>query len=275
MIPYTLRINNSKTYGVQFWDPVNFNLNTTINICVDSMDLTGVIEDFSNITLLEILSGDMVVASFTEFDGYSNIMMQGRELSGVFIDGGDLYYVVAVTLTKTNLIEKVNRISEIVNPVIDVEAMSLSDYKDYKISQIKEEVQADIFAGTDIELSSGETETFQFTLEDQSNISNLYMTILSGGGQIPSLPFHSHGNYCRQYPAADIVKIYVEMQKLITLKTTIANFTIQKVRECEDKSSVDEIYYGMEFDETTQSQIQSIYEGTLSVIDTMMESFSI
>lgn len=234
---------------------------------IQGTDFSSIKQAFQSIDKIDIYSDESIISSYTNYDTYEHIAYAGTDYvvgEGIFAE------VISVVLTKADIIEQVKRLDAQINPVIDYENMSLDEYKNLKIKEIQSAVQADIFAGKDVVLSNGNTEHFAFTIEDQSNIANLYMTVISSNGKIAALPFHSHGNYCREYPIADIVMIYIEMQKCITEKTTIANFTIQKVREAQDKAAVDEIFYGMEFDETTASQINAILTATLTTINTML-----
>lgn len=273
---YKVKVNNDKEFDLVRWNSGHFDADFTL--LIQSSDFTEVKNAFSNIEVLEIYQGQNIVGTYTNFDKYDQISFTDKE----FINELGFVDCMIVKLAKANLIEQVSRMDEQIskidhqiNPVVDVNKMSLDEYKAYKIKQIQEAVKADIFAGADVDLSNGTSEHFEFTTEDQSNIANLYMTVLSGNGKIATLPFHSHGNYCREYPVIDIIMLYIEMQKCITEKTTIANFTIQKVREAESKDEVSEIYYGMEFDDGTTAQIATILTSTMETINTMLEELGI
>lgn len=261
----TVKVNNESTFRLVRFDAQQFLMNRELYI--QGTDFGAVKNAFNNIQQLDVYSDETLLSSFTNYDTYDHIAYLGTD----YVQHEDIFTdVIVVQLTKADIIEQVKRLDAQINPVIDYNSMSLEDYKDIKIKEIQSAVQADIFAGRDITLPSGSTEHFEFTLEDQSNIANLYMTVISSNGKITALPFHSHGNYCREYPVADIVMIYIEMQKCITEKTTVANFTIQKVREAQSKDEVDEVFYGMEFDTETSAQIYAILSATLETINTML-----
>lgn len=265
---YKVVINNNNEYNlINNWSAREFEDSLTLMIGLPTLDLSGVISDFSAIEQLSIYKDDVIVATYTSLNSFSNV-----SFCDDFVD--DDLYTIRITLTRLNIVDQVKRLDEKINPVIDVEHMTLEEYKEFQILQVQSAVQQDIFAGKSIELSNGESEYFEFTLEDQSNISNLYMAIISGNGAITSLPFHSHGNYCRQYSAYDLIIIYAEMQKFITEKTTIANFTIQKIREAESKEEVAAMYYGMEFDAETTAQIEEILLSTMAVIDNILNNIT-
>ena len=261
----TVKVNNESTFRLVRFDAQQFLMNRELYI--QGTDFGAVKNAFNNIQQLDVYSDETLLSSFTNYDTYDHIAYLGTD----YVQHEDIFTdVIVVQLTKADIVEQVKRLDAQINPVIDYDSMSLEDYKDIKIKEIQSAVQADIFAGRDITLPSGSTEHFEFTLEDQSNIANLYMTVISSNGKITALPFHSHGNYCREYPVADIVMIYIEMQKCITEKTTVANFTIQKVREAQSKDEVDEVFYGMEFDTETSAQIYAILSATLETINTML-----
>ena len=261
----TARINNEDEFRLVRFDSQSFVLNRELYI--QGTDFGAVKEACQNIQTLDIYSDETLISSYKNYDTYDKIAYLGTD----YVPGEDKFVdVIMVSLTKADLIEQVKRLDQQLNPTIDFDSMSLEQYKDYKIKEIQSAVQADIFAGKEVTLSDGSKEFFEFTLEDQSNIANLYMTVISSNGKITALPFHSHGNYCREYSIADIVLLYIEMQKCITEKTTIANFTIQKAREALTKEAVDEVYYGMEFDAATADQINAILTSTLATINVML-----
>lgn len=81
-----------------------------------------------------------------------------------------------------------------------------------KLSEISKTCNAVIVNGVDIELN-GETVHFNLSIEDQSNINNLFRVIELGGTEFP---YQSDGGVCRVYSAEEIAKIYIAAQTLIT-----------------------------------------------------------
>lgn len=261
-----VKVNNNKTYNLVRWDAQDFS--NTMTLTINSTDLTGIRDTFTDVQLVEILRDGVVVATFTEFDGYSQIVF----MTNVYIEDGRRFVdALAVTLSKTNIVDLVKRIDQQINPTYDIEHMTLNEYKTYKVNQIREAVKNDIFRGVQVVLHDGSVETFTLTLEDQNNINSLFMAILAGNGKVTELPYHSTHNLCREYPAQDLVTLYVEMQKAITYKTTVANFAINLARDAITKEELDTIEYGMEFDAETEAQINDIITTTLTNINTVLE----
>lgn len=260
------RINQNKVYNLVRWNALDFNANLTL--IIQSVDLVDIRNTFEHVDKLEILQDDILIATYTSLDTYSQITYLGKE----YVEGEKTFSdAMSVTLTKTDIVDQVQRLDEQINPVVDPTTMGLAEYKLYKISKIHEDVENDIYRGTQVVMSDNTVETFTFTVVDQLDITNLWNVIVSSGGKVISLPYHSHGNECRMYDVRSIVNLYIEMQKCITEKTTIANFTIMKVREATTKSELDNIYYGMELDSETSAKIETILSATMNVINIIIE----
>ena len=213
---------------------------------------------FANIDKIEIFNDDDLVATYTTYDSFENISYSGNN-------------ELLVTLKQVNLIEQVKQLKQKIDPVVNLDAMIIEERRKYEIEKIRKAVQEDIFNGIDVDLSNGNTEHFDLTLEDQANLSSLYLTSITSHGLITSLPYHSKGNLCREYPVEDIIRIYVAMQKFIALKTTVANFTIQRALKVVDANDFADVYYGMTFGTEETSQINEIMLSTEATIDAMLE----
>lgn len=253
---YTVRVNNEYTFELVDYSPI---INEGLR--VRSVDLNAVKNAFSNINVIEIYSDDNLVSTYTAYDSFENIVFTGDD-------------ALVVTLKKINLEDQVMRLMQQINPSVNLDSMIIDERQEYEVSKVRKAVQEDIFGGVDVELSDGNTEHFDLTLEDQSNISSLYLTAITSQGLITALPYHSRGHLCREYPIEDIIRIYVAMQKFIALKTTTANFTIQKLRNTLDANEFKNIYYGMEFSAEETAQINEILSSTNATIDAMLELLS-
>ena len=110
-----------------------------------------------------------------------------------------------------------------------------------KIAEISATCNAVIVAGIDIQLGE-ETEHFNLSIEDQSNIANLFRVVELGGTQFP---YQADGGVCRIYTAQEIAQIYIAAQTAITSQTTYHNALkayVQSLTKVEDISAVT---YGM------------------------------
>lgn len=110
-----------------------------------------------------------------------------------------------------------------------------------KLSEISKVCNAVIVAGIDITFGD-ENVHFNLSIEDQSNINNLFRVVELGGTEFP---YQSDGGVCRVYSASEIVQIYVAAQTLITSQTTYHNELKQYVQTLDNVEDISAIQYGM------------------------------
>lgn len=131
------------------------------------------------------------------------------------------------------------------------EESALAATRAAKLAEISKSCNAIIVAGIDIELTQG-TVHFNLSIEDQTNIANLFRVVELGGTEFP---YQSDGGVCRIYTAAEIAQIYVAAQTLITTQTTYHNALKAYVQTLEDEKAIAEITYGMELPEPYLSEM--------------------
>ena len=110
-----------------------------------------------------------------------------------------------------------------------------------KLSEISNACNAVIVNGVDIKFGE-ETVHFNLSIEDQSNINNLFRVVELGGTEFP---YQADGGVCRIYTAAEIAAIYIAAQTLITTQTTYHNELKQYVQTLTDVEEVSAVQYGM------------------------------
>lgn len=130
--------------------------------------------------------------------------------------------------------------------IIDVieivgEDNALSVVMSAKLSEISNACNAVIVNGVDIKFGE-ETVHFNLSIEDQSNINNLFRVVELGGTEYP---YQADGGVCRIYTAAEIAAIYIAAQTLITTQTTYHNELKQYVQTLTSAEEVSAIQYGM------------------------------
>ncbi len=111
-----------------------------------------------------------------------------------------------------------------------------------KLAEISASCNAVIVHGVDLELG-GETVHFNLSIEDQSNIANLFRVVELGGTQFP---YQADGGVCRIYTAAEIAQIYIAAQTHITTQTTYHNTLKEYVLTLTKPEELAGITYGME-----------------------------
>lgn len=110
-----------------------------------------------------------------------------------------------------------------------------------KLSELSSACNAAITAGADVQLSDGSTARFSYSLEDQSNVSEMFNAVLMGA---TSYPYHANGENCRMYSAADIISIYLALSSLKTSQTTYYNQLRQYVQTLETVPKIKAVKYG-------------------------------
>lgn len=148
---------------------------------------------------------------------------------GLLDTTGLLNAVAKDWITITNVIEIVG------------EDNALSVVMSAKLSEISNACNAVIVNGVDIKFGE-ETVHFNLSIEDQSNINNLFRVVELGGTEYP---YQADGGVCRIYTAAEIAAIYIAAQTLITTQTTYHNELKQYVQTLTSAEEVSAIQYGM------------------------------
>lgn len=117
--------------------------------------------------------------------------------------------------------------------------------RNIKLKEISDACNHTIISGIDIEFNK-EKVHFNLSIEDQSNINNLFRVVELGGTEFP---YQSDGGECRIYTAAEIAQIYIASQTLITTQTTYHNALKQYVQSLSSIEDIDAVTYGMELPE--------------------------
>jgi hypothetical protein len=233
-------------------------------------DLNYTTNAFNNINTLEIISNDEVVARYTCFNSYDSISYLGEKYVSRL---KQFCPILKVTLAKTNIIDQVARLDAQINNIVDVDNLSLEEYREYILNQVSKSCQEDIFDGMYIELSNGLTEKFSFNLQDQQDLKALFDTAV----QFPEFSFswHSNGKLCRLYPAIDIIKIYSNLQMKLLRCTTYCNTLNILIRAANDRMEISNYYYGYELEQEAQNNINEIVSAMGQIFRYILDSFGI
>lgn len=146
-------------------------------------------------------------------------------------------------LDTTGLLNAVAKDWITITDVIEIvgEDNALSVVMSAKLSEISNACNAVIVNGVDIKFGE-ETVHFNLSIEDQSNINNLFRVVELGGTEYP---YQADGGVCRIYTAVEIAAIYIAAQTLITTQTTYHNELKQYVQTLTSAEEVSAIQYGM------------------------------
>lgn len=130
---------------------------------------------------------------------------------------------------------------------------TLSIVRAAKLKEISIACNETIVNGVDLTLD-GETVHFNLSTEDQANIANLFRVVELGGTEFP---YQSDGGVCRIYTAAEIARIYIAAQTLITTQTTYHNALKAYVQSLEGAEEISAVTYGMTLPEPYLSEMNA------------------
>lgn len=142
-----------------------------------------------------------------------------------------------------------------------------------KLKEISEACNSMIIAGIDLELTEGIVH-FNLSIEDQSNIANLFRVVELGGTEFP---YQSDGGVCRIYTAAEIAQIYVAAQTMITSQTTYHNELKMYVQSLETAEDIAAVQYGMTLPDpylTEMNEKLAVAQAQMNAIITKLNSLS-
>ena len=127
------RINGNDNYIYKLceWNSSLFADSPVLKLQTD--DLVGVKEVFNNITKIEIYQAEVLTSEYTLYDTYSSICYNGRVFvhhEGIFAD------CLEVRLQKSSLADQVRRIEEAISNDIDIDAMTVAEYKSFVLNNI-------------------------------------------------------------------------------------------------------------------------------------------
>lgn len=143
---------------------------------------------------------------------------------------------------------------------------NLKSLAEKKIEMANSTCEALIYAGIDVELSSG-TEHFALEPNDQTNIDSMFTAITLGATQYP---YHADGSQCKMYSAADIMTLYVAYKSFVTYQTTYNNFLKIWINRETDKNIVAGITYGSNLPEDLLTQMQGIIAAAKAEIESVV-----
>lgn len=144
------------------------------------------------------------------------------------------------------------------------EENALSVVRNAKLTEISKACNAIIMAGVDVQTANG-LNHFNLSIEDQSNINNLFRVVELGGTQYP---YQADDGSCTIYSASEIVSIYITAQSLITTQLTYHNGLKAYVLSLDDAESISAVVYGMDLPEPYATELSK----KLAVAQEQMEA---
>lgn len=270
---FLAKVNGTHEYRLMDWTPQSFKSSPTLRLITS--DYQSVKNDFTNIKQLEIYSGENLLATYSAFDtmaSSASFNSQYYETENRFVD------VIEISLIKNNISEQVDKLSKQINKVIDIEEMSVDEYRDYILSQISESAQEDIYAGDVITLSDGTSGKFTYKMEDQANLTSSIAIIdklmaIQEDSSLIQLPYHSSGQSCQFYSPIDIITIYFTLFMRSVKIQTYTNAINVLIKQATTKEEITKFTYGMELPEEAQENVNNIVATSMAVMQKLMESY--
>ena len=270
---FLAKVNGTHEYRLMDWTPQSFKSSPTLRLITS--DYQSVKNDFTNIKQLEIYSGENLIATYSVFDtmaSSASFNSQYYETENRFVD------VIEISLIKNNLSEQVDKLNKQINKVVDIEEMSVDEYRDYILSQISESAQEDIYAGDVVTLSNGTSGKFTYKMEDQANLTSSIAIIdkliaLQEDASLIQLPYHSSGQSCQFYTPVDIITIYFTLFMRSVKIQTYTNAINVLIKQATTKEEITKFTYGMELPKEVQENVDNIVATSMSVMQKLMESY--
>lgn len=267
---YTARVNENKVFKLVRWSAIDFNSNLTLY--VQGMDLAELKDAFTEIRKLEIFQDGTLIATFTALDTFINISYLGKE----FVEGEQIFAdTMSITLTKTNIVEQVQRLDDQINGVVDLDSMTLDEVKAWKIKEIGKVCRAEISEGTMVTLPDGTQELFTDTADDEINLTNAAFIAFVGkmlGFELDYIPYHSSGHICQTYTTEQIMTIYMTLQIRLTRLTTKCNMLNCMIRESTSRDEVLAITWDMELPTQYQQRFDEIMTASATIAQAMADA---
>ena len=133
---------------------------------------------------------------------------------------------------------------------------TLEELQVAKKREISQACETAIYSGVDVTLTDGSTEHFSLTEHDQLNLFGKQVQLAAGAEQ---LEYHSDGQPCRYYSAADMQTIIAAAMQHVSYHTTYCNAVNMWIAGCESTEEVQAIYYGADVPEEYQSDVLKAY----------------
>ena len=133
---------------------------------------------------------------------------------------------------------------------------TLAELQSVKKREISQACERIIYSGVDVTFTDGSVEHFSLTEHDQLNLFGKQVQLAAGAEQ---LEYHSDGQPCRYYSAADMQMIIAAAMQHVSYHTTYCNAVNMWIAGCESTEEVQAIYYGADVPEEYQSDVLKAY----------------
>ena len=257
---YTVKLDNSddKTFELMQFNPSVFDMECKLVVCTD--DLKAVKSAFTNFKTLDIYRDDVQIATYTCFNNYKEISLQ----QGLYNNSnGEWEDALIVSLTRANIVEQVQRLDEKVNQVVDINTLTLDEYKNY-LQEKNKTALAEFLADQSVEFNG---KPYGVSEEDQNEMALNFMQYqaLTTAGQQVTLEWHSKKSACETFTAEEFVQLTAMIKAFVYPYFQQMNVTKAQIFSSTSKEELDKIKIKYEVIPVQSTEPTSPSEGKDSV----------
>ena len=232
----TIKLDNSddKTFILMQFNSMTFDMECKLVVCTD--DLKTVKSAFTNFKTLDIYRDDVQIATYTCFNNYKEISLQ----QGLYNNtNGEWEDALIVSLTRANIVEQVQRLDEKVNQVVDINALTLDEYKNY-LQEKNKAALAEFLASQSVEFNG---KPYGVSEEDQNEMALNFMQYqaLTTAGQQVTLEWHSKKSACETFTAEEFVQLTAMIKAFVYPYFQQMNVIKQQIFSSSSKEELDKI----------------------------------
>lgn len=233
---YTVKLDGSddKVFNLMQFDSMTFDMECKLVVCTD--DLKKVKSAFTNFKELDIYRDDVQIATYTCFNNYKEISLQ----QGLYNNtNGEWEDALIVSLTRANIVEQVQRLDEKVNQVVDINALSLDEYKNY-LQEKNKTALAEFLADQSVEFNG---KPYGVSEEDQNEMALNFMQYqaLTTAGQQVTLEWHSKKSACETFTAEEFVQLTAMIKAFVYPYFQQMNVIKQQIFSSTSREELDKI----------------------------------
>lgn len=233
---YTAKLDSSddKVFNLMQFNSMTFDMECKLVVCTD--DLKAVKSAFTNFKTLDIYRDDVQIATYTCFNNYKEISLQ----QGLYNNtNGEWEDALIVSLTRANIVEQVQRLDEKVNQIVDINTLTIDEYKNY-LQEKNKTALAEFLASQSVEFNG---KPYGVSEEDQNEMALNFMQYqaLTTAGQQVTLEWHSKKSACETFTAEEFVQLTAMIKAFVYPYFQQMNVIKQQIFSSASKEELDKI----------------------------------
>lgn len=233
---YTVKLDSSddKVFNLMQFNSMTFDMECKLVVCTD--DLKAVKSAFTNFKTLDIYRDDVQIATYTCFNNYKEISLQ----QGLYNNSnGEWEDALIVSLTRANIVEQVQRLDEKVNQIVDINTLTIDEYKNY-LQEKNKAALAEFLASQSVEFNG---KPYGVSEEDQNEMALNFMQYqaLTTAGQQVTLEWHSKKSACETFTAEEFVQLTAMIKAFVYPYFQQMNVIKQQIFSSTSREELDKI----------------------------------